>query len=99
MSQDVESAMVDLKSNLSFSRNRGSSGGGNTGGRSTGSTTGRVTNVNMRAGVTVANTIAQNTGNSINSNPRDPQGVWGRPTWGEGDVYSGNQTWGGPAGR
>lgn len=99
MSQDVENAMVDLKSNLSFSRNRGSSGGGNTGGRSTGSTTGRATNANMRAGVGVANTIAGSTGHAVGQNPRDPQGVWGRPTWGQGDVYSGNQTWGGPAGR
>jgi hypothetical protein len=98
MSEYIVKAIGDLYGNVSFSRNRGSSGG-NTGGRSTGSTTGRATNANMRGGVGVANTIAGATGNSINQNPRDPQGVWGRPDNTQGDAYSGDANYGGPAGR
>lgn len=33
------------------------------------------------------------------SNPRDPQGTWGRPTFSEGDAYSGDMSYGSSDGR
>ncbi len=74
----------------------GSSGGGG-GGRSSSRT--NLHQANMRSGVGVANTIAGQFGKGMGQNPRDPQGVHGRPTNDEGDAYSGNATYGGPAGR
>lgn len=82
-------AMTDLHSRLSFG------GGGERGGRVPSGKRAQ----SMRGGIGVANTIVDNMGFKSGINPKDPQGVWGRPINGEGDAYSGNAVYGGPAGR
>ena len=52
----------------------------------------------VRGAIGVANAIADSM-DPNGGNPGDPQGVWGRPTFDEGDAYSGDQNYGDPDGR
>ena len=80
----IDQSSDDLFSNISFG---GGGGGGGGGAPRNSHTISRVPAAVVKENVTSGN------------NPADPQGAWGRPTFDEGDAYSGDQSYGAANGR